>query len=227
MKKLLFTTLLSAAVLACGAQTLKSFTVSGGYASSNQSRIIAGNKKAYSPLAGWGIEAGAQIWENGPLLAGIHLGYIKKGFTEDLSNLGLTSIVRLNYLYLAPRITYAYELDAFTPYGFLSPRFDIFTGVSNTYYQGEKLISEDKEGDNKQVDFYKKNHKPLVLGLTAGIGAEKKVFKNISVALELAYWADISKSIDVAASSTYAEQTARQNAFTAWITLKHGFGKKD
>lgn len=236
------TTLLALIIVAlstanANAQRVKSFTLSGGVVSANNIRKINDNWSSAvdGPIYGWGIEAGAGLWAGKRLSFSVNAGYIQKGymykspFTTSSQPQGtgqtLEIFTRLNYIYLAPRITYTYKIKRNSFFVFAAPRADYFVSAKETWYKNDLEFYKDEKGRNGTIDFYNNNHKPIVVGLTGGFGVERRVYKNIAIALELAYWGDITKAVNIPKSANQQKYTEVNRAVTAWITFKHYFTK--
>lgn len=217
-------------------QIVKAIRISGGPVSANENRAIGGNPVSYSmPLYSWGAEVGLVFIQEKYFSVGTSTGLIQKGYSWEYpahpyrpGSFGLSTLVktRLRYLYFLPRFTGHYKMKRITWLAFTGPRWDFFAGASETDYRNNQVVKEDKKGANGAIDFYNNYHRIAVFGWTAGIGAEKRLGKRLSISLEAAYWLDITHTVRRGYTPFDPEIYARNKAATAWITINYSFLKK-
>lgn len=235
MKKLLPALLCCLLAASAQSQIVKSVYLSGGYASSAQVREYGNNiDPQLDPIGNFGVEAGVEFWKSKFFSFSTSAGFIKKGFKYDYpfatvnqpDGTGQNVDVRvcLNYVYIAPRFTFNYPLGWFTPKAFVAPRGDFFLSSSEVHKLDDKVIFEDAKGKNSTVDFYDKNHKAFVFGLTTGLGAEKKITERFAMGLELGYWFDFTNSVAIEKSSNNVGLNVKHQVFSAFVTARYLFG---
>lgn len=240
MKKLTLFALASFLLFNYGnSQTVKSLSVSGGYSLANQNVEIFGTRDIINekPIGGWGIDVGLGFWQNNNFVFSTHIGFIKKGLEFPLNSIDSNGVrtetnsrIRLNYVYIAPRISFKKELKYFTPFIFIAPRVDFRVSTNYQFFYNGNQVYDSKDNPNDNfIEFYKDNHKPIILGSTLGMGLEKKIFDNVAVGIEVAYWLDITRAVDFTNPIEEGKQPSGQKssnkAFTAFASIKYLFNK--
>lgn len=238
MKKLLLLIALVFSVVWGNAQTIKAFTLSGGYVGADHNMKFDGTFQPLTtnPINSWGLDAGLEFWNTPIFSFSASVGMVKKGYNYDIPVTTVTQPegtgeviegrARLNYLYLAPRFAVKLSSKKIVPYVFIVPRTDVFLYSSHTLHtnDGSKITDDGSFGGFR--DFYKKNHRAVLLGITSGAGLEAKIHKNISVGIEAAYLADITPAVRTATTSNNVGMKAYNKAFSASLVFKHYFGKE-
>lgn len=238
MKKQLSLIALILSVIWGNAQTIKAFTLSGGYVRADHNMTLGGKPHPLTtkPINSWGFDAGLEFWNTPVFSFSASVDMIKKGYNYDVLVTTVTQPegtgevvegrLRLNYLYIAPRFAVKLSTKKFVPYVFVVPRTDVFLYSSHTRHKsdGSKIADDGSFGGFK--DFYKNNHRAVLLGVTSGAGLEAKIHKNISVGIEAAYLVDITPAVKTESSGNNVSLKAYNNAFSASLVFKHYFGKE-
>ncbi len=220
------------------AQTIKAFTLSGGYVGADHNMKLEDRPHPLitKPINSWGLDAGLEFWSTPVFSFSTSVGMIKKGYNYDVAVTTATQPegtgeiiegrLRLNYLYLAPRFAVKLSTKKLVPYVFVVPRMDVFLYSSHTRHKsdGSKIADDGSFGGFK--DFYKNNHRAVLLGVTSGAGLEIKIHKKISVGIEAAYLADITPAVKTESSGNNIGLKAYNKAFSASLVFKHYFGKE-
>lgn len=237
MKKLLYLIAFVFSFVWSDAQTIKAFTLSCGYVRADHEMKFDRNFQSVNPqpINSWGLDAGLEFWSTSRFAFSASAGMIKKGYNYEIPVTTATQPegtgeifegrTRLNYLYLAPRFAIKLSTDKIVPYVFAAPRIDVFLYSSNTLHKpdGSEITDDGSFGGFK--DFYKKNHMPVILGISSGAGVEIKIQKNISLGVEAAYLFDATPAVRTKTTDTNIGMKAYNKAFSASLVFKHYFGK--
>lgn len=228
MRKSLFIIFLLSISFILNAQAIKSLSFTGSYASSN--RIFhdaVGTQFFYMPYNSWSVDAGALFWKKKSFSFSLHAGYLKKGYKVghgtfipgQAENLYILTTL-LHYAYVAPRFTVSGKHRKLFPLLFISPRIDGYLGASASSTIDGRFFYRDRPGDGGIIDYYNKNARDFIPGITVGIGADKPIGKHWSVGIELAWYGEFAPIL-IENDETKEFYNAHHRVFTAGVSFKY------
>ncbi len=228
MKKLVFCIIAALSIITTGnSQTIKSISVSSGFVRTNQNNSSI--TRDFEPISSYHFAVGASFFQAKCFSLSTDVGLIRKGHktifnltdAQGSPSYEVTDKTYLNYVYLAPRITYKYKMRAWEPLFFIAPRADFFVSARAKQVSDNETPYE----TNRTVNLYKDNHKKAVLGVNVGAGLQRNITSNIKLGVELIYWLDITKGVEIQDAKVNEGISQRNRALSASFSLKYLFTK--
>jgi hypothetical protein len=235
MKKTIFLCcLLFAFSFVIKAQFIKSISVSGGYAISTSNEHM--NPQNYPEhitisqknLPTWAAEIGVNFLEKKYFSVGLNFGVLNKAsetmYDADPSKIKphplkcfYVTVDELqqnsfNYIYLSPRLSFHKKLKKYTPYFYVSPRFDfLVSGKQSIIYTHDHSgeIYQKSEKRDSEIE----NINQSLLNGTFGIGLKREISSSLSLGIELNNFSDFQP---IAKSHSLSF-----NTYAAYLTLQY------